>query len=204
MRIAPTALVAAALAGGCSFTPVQVEVRQALIEQLPGAVAQAATRRATLLVMVPATAAPYDTPRIAYATAPHEIAYYARTEWARAPAQMLQPLIVQAMRATHAFAAVEAPPYIERYRYALHTEIRELRMDFSTGSAVARLALHARLGDEQTGRTLFDHDIAAEAPIAARTPEAAIAAANAATAKVLAELAAEVVRALAPAPAEVH
>jgi ABC-type uncharacterized transport system auxiliary subunit len=196
VRLAPAALLAAGLAGACSFTPVEVEVRQALIEQLPAQVAQGTPRPATLLVMVPATAAPYDTTGIAYATAPHEIAHYARIEWARTPAHMLQPLLVEALRATHAFAAVEAPPYLDRYRYALHTEIRELRLDFGAAQPVARLALHARLADEETGRTLFDHDIAAEAPIAARTPEAGIAAANAAAAKVLGELAAEVVRAL--------
>ncbi len=196
MRVASAALLAAALAGACSFTPVDVEVRQALIEQLPDPVAQGTPRRVTLLVMVPATAAPYDTPRIAYGTAPHEIAYYARVEWARTPASMLQPLLVQAMRATHAFAAVEAPPYLERYRYALHTEIRELRLDFEPAAPVARLALHARLADEQTGRTLLDRDIGVDAPITARTPEAGVAAANAATAKALGELAAEVVRAL--------
>jgi len=193
---AAAALLAALLAGACSFAPVEVEVRQALIEQLPAEVAQGKAHRATLLVLVPATAAPYDTPRIAYATEPHEIAYYARVEWARTPARMLQPLLVQTMRATRAFAAVEAPPYLDRYRYALHTEIRELRMDFGAQAPVARLALHVRLADEQSGRTLLDRDIGAAAPIAARTPDAAIAAANAAAAKALAELAAEVVRAL--------
>ncbi len=196
MRRAPAALAAAVLAAACSFTPVEVEVRQALIEQLPAEVAQGKLHRATLLVLVPATAAPYDTPRIAYATTPHEIAYYARVEWARTPARMLQPLLVQAMRATHAFAAVETPPYLDRYRYGLHTEIQELRMDFAAGAPVARLALHARLADEPSGRTLLDRNIAIEIPIAARTPEAAIAAANAATAQALAELAAEVVRVL--------
>ncbi len=198
MRFSPAALAAAALAGACSFTPVEVEVRQALIEQLPAEVAQGTPHSATLLVLVPATAAAYDTTRIAYATAPHEIAYYSHVEWARTPARMLQPLLLQAMRATHAFAAVEAPPYLDRYRYALHTEIREVRLDFSA-APVARLALHAHLADEETGRTLFDGDIAVEAPIAARTPEAGIAAANAAAAKALGELAAEVVRAVTPA-----
>jgi cholesterol transport system auxiliary component len=196
VRSAHAAILAAVLAGACSFTPVEVEVRQALIEQLPAEVAQGTPRPATLLVLVPATAAPYDTTRIAYASAPHEIAYYSRTEWARTPARMLQPLLVQAMRATHAFAAVEAPPYLDRYRYALHTEIRELRMDFGAVPPAAHLALHARLADEESGRTLLDRNIAVEAPIGARTPEAGIAAANAATAKALAELAAEVVRAL--------
>jgi len=196
VRIARTALAVAAVLSGCSFTPVQVEVRTAVIEQLPAQVAQGTPHPATLLVRVAATAAPYDTTRIAYATAPHEIAYYAHVEWARRPAAMVQPLLVQAMRATHAFAAVEAPPFLDRYRYALHTEIRELRMDFSAAPPAARLVLHARLSDEDSGRTLLDRDISAAEPIAARTPEAAIAAANAAAAKALGDLAGVVVGAL--------
>ena len=196
MRIARAALVAAAVASGCSLTPVQVEVRTALIEQAPAKVAQGKPGRATLLVPVPLTAPAYDTTRIAYATAPHEIAYYARVEWARRPALMIQPLLVKTMRDTHAFAAVEAPPYLDRYRYALHTEIRELMMDFGAGAPAARLVLHARLADEDSGRTLLDREIAVAEPIAARTPEAAIAAANAAGAKALEQLAGEVVAAL--------
>lgn len=196
MRTAPAALAAALLAAGCSFTPVEVEVRQALIDQVPAQVAQGTQRRGTLVVLVPETAAPYDTTRIAYATAPHEIGYYAHIEWAQSPARMLQPLIARTMRATHAFAAVEIPPYLDRYRYTLHTEIRELRLDFGAAPPVARLALHARLADEGSRRTLIDRDVTAEAPIAARTPEAGIAAANAATAKALGDLAAEVVKAL--------
>jgi cholesterol transport system auxiliary component len=195
MRIAAAALAAALLAG-CSFTPVEVDVRQALIDQVPAQVAQGAPRRATLVVLVPETAAPYDTTRIAYATAPHEIAYYAHTEWTQSPARMLQPLLVQTMRATHAFAAVEVPPYLDRYRYTLRVEIRELRLDFGAGTPVARVALHAHLADENSRRTLLDHDVTAEAPIAARTPEAGVTAANAANAKALEELAGEVVKAL--------
>jgi ABC-type uncharacterized transport system auxiliary subunit len=196
VRVARAAFVAAAFCAGCSLTPVPVEVRTALIEQAPAQVAQGATRPATLLVMAPTTASPYDTTRIAYATSPHEIAYYAHVEWARRPAQMVQPLVVQAMRGTHAFAAVEAPPYLDRYRYTLHTEIRELRLDFSAGSPAARVVLHARLADEDSGRTLLDRDIAAAEPIAARTPAAGIAAVNSATAQALAELAGAVVGAL--------
>src|SRR5262249_18357580 len=146
--------------------------------------------------LAPVTAPPYDTTRIAYATAPHEIAYYAHVEWARRPALMVQPLLVQTMRATHAFAAVEAPPYLGRYRYTLHTEIRELRMDFGAGAPAAQVILHARLGDEDTGRTLLDRDITMAEPIAARTPAAGIAAINGATAQALAEVAAAVARAL--------
>jgi len=69
-------------------------------------------------------------------------------------------------------------------------------MDFGAGAPAARLVLHARLADEDSGRTLLDRDIAVAEPIAARTPEAAIAAANAAGAKALEQLAGEVVAAL--------
>ena len=196
MRIAHAALAAAAVAWGCSLAPVEVEVHAALIDQAPAKVAQGTPRPATLLVLVPVTAAPYDTTRIAYATAPHEIAYYARVEWAQRPALMIQPLLVQTMRATRAFAAVEAPPYLDHYRYALHTEIRELRMDFDAGTPATHLVLHARLADQDSGRTLLDRDFAVAEPIAARTPAAGIAAANAATARALAEVAGEVVGAL--------
>jgi ABC-type uncharacterized transport system auxiliary subunit len=196
VRIARAALAAAAIVSACSLTPVQVEVRTAVLEQLPAQVAQGTAHAATLLVLVPDAVASYDTTRIAYATAPHEVAYYAHVEWAERPARMMRPLLVQAMRATHAFAAVESPPYLEPFRYALRTEIRELRMDFAAAPPAARLVLHARLADADSGRTLLDRDVAVAEPIAARTPEAAITAANTAVAKALAQLAGEVVGAL--------
>ena len=185
------AALAVALAG-CSFKPVDVSPREALIASLPADIPVAATLPATLLVLATDSQATYDTTLIAYSAVANELAHYAHTEWAQPPARMLHPLIVRTLERTHRFRSVAVPPSSARTEYTLATELLELRQDFSQEPAVARMVMRVELRGADF-RAPVTREIAAREPLAEKSPQAAVAATNAATAKLMAQLAAFVV-----------
>ena len=185
-RLLAAALTAAAAA--CSFTPVDVSPREALIASLPAQIPASPTLPATLLVLAPDAHEAYDDTRIAYSVVPHELARFARTEWAERPARMLHPLIVRTLERTHRFRAVVVPPHAAPADYTLRTELIELRSDFTQEPAVLRLAMRVELR-AAAPRAPAAREIEVREPLVERSPRAAVAAANAATAKLLAQLA---------------
>lgn len=98
---------------------------------------------------------------------PHQVAYFARNQWAERPGRMLQPLLVRTLEATGAFAVV-TPPY--------------------TGAPV--LALRMQLSDDASRRTLLTREIALRETMLQREPYAGVTAAIEAVAKALRAIAA--------------
>ncbi|HMA08885.1 MAG TPA: ABC-type transport auxiliary lipoprotein family protein [Ramlibacter sp.] len=183
-------LVAVLALPGCALQPVAVQTRQALLTQLPEQVPHAASRgAATLLVFTPRSRPLYDTVRMAYQRQSQEVEYFSRHEWAETPAQMLQPLLVRTLQDVGSFSAVATPPYSGPYDWGLRTEIGELVADFAPDPAVLRLLLRLQLQDGASGRVVATRDVSVREPLRQRTPEACIAAANAATAQALLEVA---------------
>jgi cholesterol transport system auxiliary component len=190
------ALLAAALTA-CTFAPVDVEPRQAVLTQLPAEVPTAPTLAATLLVRQATANAPYDTTRMAYNEKPVEIGYYLHTEWADKPAAMVQGLIVRTLERTQRFRAVAMAPYAGATDYILDTRLVELRQDFTENPAVLRITVRAELrraSDPHPSplpgeRVIVSREFEAREPIAARTPYAGAVAANAAVARILADIA---------------
>jgi len=178
----------AAALPGCSLAPVDVEPRRAILQPQPADIPTAPTIAATLLVMPTRGAAAYDTTQMAYSLAAHELAYYARNEWADTPAHMLNSLIVRTAEATHRFRAVAVAPHAGRVEYTLATELIELRQDYTVDPPVARLALRAELRDAQ-GRTFASRSFDAASPMAERSPQSGAAAASAAASRVLGDIA---------------
>jgi cholesterol transport system auxiliary component len=178
----------AAALPGCSLAPVDVEPRRAILSGLPADIPVATAIAATLLVLPTRGAAAYDTTQMAYSLAPHELAYFARTEWADTPAHMLNSLLVRTAEATRRFRAVAVAPHGARVEYSLATDLLELRQDFTVEPPVARLAMRLELRDAQ-GRTFASRAFESASPLAERSPQAGAAAASAAAAHVLGEVA---------------
>jgi cholesterol transport system auxiliary component len=187
---AATALLAAVLVlPGCALQPAAAQPRKALLTpQLPQQMPRESGTGATLLVFAPRSRPLYDTVRMAYQIRANEVDYFSRTEWAETPAQMLQPLLVKTLQDTGLFSAVVTAPYPGSYGSGLRTEIGELVADFSADSAVLLLSLRLQWTDG-AGRVVATHEVSVREPIQRRTSEASIAAANAATAKALGEVA---------------
>jgi cholesterol transport system auxiliary component len=140
-----------------------------------------------LVVQRPEARPALDTLQMAYSLRPHHIAYFARHQWAERPAQMLQPLLLRTLERTGCFAAVVAPPAPAGAPWMLRTELAELLQDFAPETAVLRLTLRLRF--EGSGRSPAVRELTVVEPLRQQTPLAGVAAANAATARALAEAA---------------
>lgn len=183
------AMCLCALSGCALVSPVKVEARKHVLDQIPTDTHSEETHPATLIVLAPETEPIYDTTQMAYMTRAHEVGYFSQNEWAETPSRMMQPLIVQTIRNTHHFSEVLSPPHFGQHTYALRTEIQELREDFTTDPATLRLALRFQLSRESTNQVIGTKELSAQEPMLEKTPYAGVVAANGATAKVLGELA---------------
>jgi cholesterol transport system auxiliary component len=104
-------LLAATLAG-CAFGPAaDPPLTSSLLDVVPADVPHRAASSLTLVVFPPEARPAIDTTQMAYANKVHQLAYYARNQWAETPPEMLQPLLVRTLEATGAFSAVVGPPH---------------------------------------------------------------------------------------------
>ncbi len=154
----------------------------------PPAVSRA--RGPTLLVTAMRAQPGYDSPRMAYARAPHRIDYYANSRWVDAPARMLTPLLVQALEAEQAFAAVVAAPTVARTGLRLDTQLVQLLQDFSVTPSRVHLVMRAQVVEVASQAVLATRTF--ESRVASPSEDAAggAAAANRALADVLPRIAA--------------
>ena len=152
----------------------------------------------TLVVLPPHAAAGYDSQHLLYTRQPHELAYFAHSEWVDTPARMLAPLIVAALQNTGAFSAVALTPSAMAGELTLDTEILRLQQDFSGPPSQVRFTLRAYLVDSRTRQLLawreFDQRVAADS----EDPYGGVKAANLVVRAVLEQLAALSVEAVGP------
>jgi cholesterol transport system auxiliary component len=189
-RVPALAVVLALALAGCALAPAEPVPSSFLLDQLPQDVPHRPRAATTLLVFAPDARPSLDTTQMAYTLRPHHQAYFAHNQWAEAPPQMLQPLLLRTLEATGAFAAVVGPPHRTAATLGLRTEIVELVQDFSQDPPVLRLVLRVRLSDEAANRVLGTREIRSDEPMKRKTADAGVQAANEALARALRELAA--------------
>ncbi|MGN5476654.1 ABC-type transport auxiliary lipoprotein family protein [Cupriavidus basilensis] len=170
------------------LSPVNVDTKKYVLSTIPGNLPIERTHAATLLVLVPESVPAYATPRMAYTTQKYQIAYFSQNEWVEAPAQMMQPLIVETFRRTQYFGAVLSPPYFGRHTFTLRTEIIEFQQDFTSDPAVLRLTMRCYLRREATNQLIAEKDFSVQEALSERSPYAGVVAANMAVGRLLAEL----------------
>jgi cholesterol transport system auxiliary component len=185
--------------GGCASSllpkPAEQPALYALNDAAPAASAATAPRPAaaakpTLLVNPPRAAAGFDTRHIVYLRQPHQIEYFAFSQWVDTPAQMLAPLIARAIEGSGAFDAVLLAPSAAAGEMRLDTEVIRLQQDFGTTPSQVRFTLRAVLLDSRTRRVIAVREFDASVPAPTDDPPGGVAAANQAVQRVLAELAA--------------
>jgi cholesterol transport system auxiliary component len=178
------------LFSGCAlFSPVKIDTKQNMLNDIPLDLPSENTRSATLLVLIPETAPVYATTQMAYTTRAYQIAYFGQNEWAETPSQMIQPLIVKTLRNTHYFSEILSPPDFDRHTFALRIEILELKQDFTSEPAVLQLTMRFYLIREETNKVIATNELSVREPMSERNPYAGVVAANEAMAKLLRELA---------------
>ena len=97
-------VLCATLSTGCAvLTPVKTDTTTYVLNGIPADLPRQTGPSGTVLVLVPETAPLYATRRMAYSTQAFQIGYFNESEWALAPAQMIQPLLVETMRSSRVF-----------------------------------------------------------------------------------------------------
>lgn len=196
--LAGTALWAALSAtgglGGCGSLlpkPAPAPAQFALDDPAPARTARPPPATApTLIVGTPRAAAGFDTRRIVYLRQAHELEGFAYHQWVDTPAQMLAPLIAQAIERTGAFRAVLRAPTAATAELRLDTELIRLQHEFLAAPSKVRLTLRAVLVDVATRRVLAWREFDTSVPSASEDPYGGVLAANQAVSELLTELAA--------------
>lgn len=184
------------LLGGCSSlrSGTPPPALYALDSAAPGPPAVASPGRAggapTLVVSQPRAAAGYDSQRMIYLRQPHELEYFARSQWVDTPARMLQPLIAAAVERSGRFAAVVPMPLGAIGDFRLDSELIRLQHEFLSRPSRVHLTLRATLTDAATRRVVAWREFDAVVPAASDDPYGGVLAANQAVRELLEQLAA--------------
>ncbi|MFO1314358.1 MAG: ABC-type transport auxiliary lipoprotein family protein [Burkholderiales bacterium] len=192
-------LASALLAAACSVmapAPADAPVLHVL-DATPVAAAAPAARPLVLEVATPRAAPGFDTAAMAYVRKAHVVDYYAVHRWVEPPAQMLAPLLVRALEDTRAFRAVVRDTTGVRADVRLDTELLRLQQSFAGRPSRAEVALRAQLVDVGSRRVVATRTIEVARDAPSDDPDGGAAAANAAVAHALGEVAAFAVTASA-------
>ena len=175
---------------GCAlFSPVKTDTKLYVLNDIPLDLPTEQTHSATLLVLVPETEPLYATTQMAYTTQAYQIAYFSQNEWAETPSQMIQPLILETLQHTHYFSDVLLSPDFNHHTFVLHSEILELKQDFTSDPAMLQLTMRFSLSREATNQVIATKELSVSEPMRERNPYAGVVSANEAMAKLLRELA---------------
>lgn len=161
-----------------------------VINSVPDHVIKSRQRAITLLVALPETNPVYNTRRMAYTTCPYQITYYSQSRWVQAPADMLEPLLIQTLQKTNHFKAIVSPPYTGHYDYVMRTEIKTLLIDYTQRTPVLRLSLQGQIISAVSGSVRSSQDFTTSVPLPQLSPYGAVLAANCAVEELLREIAA--------------
>jgi len=142
----------------------------------------------TLLINPPHAAAGFDSPHIIYMREPHQLEYFAHSEWVDPPARMLGPLLVAAIEKTGFFHAVVLTPGAASGDLRLDTEIIRLQHEFQTSPSRVRFTLRATLIDDKSRRVMALREFNAIEPARSEDPYGGVLAANRAVQTVLDDL----------------
>jgi cholesterol transport system auxiliary component len=145
--------------------------------------------RATTLVVMPIETTPvYNTSQIAYTIRPFQVSYYAKNRWIAPPANMLQPLLIQALQKTHYFRAVISPQVTGRFNYVLNMQLIKLQQDFTYPVSVVKLVAQVQLMRATDGQLIANKQFSVVVDAPQNNPYGGVMAANRATAILLKQI----------------
>lgn len=99
----------------------------------------------SLLIGVPQPAPGFESSRMAYVQVPHELNYFATSQWVESPARMLAPLLVQRLERSGIWSSVIPMPTSIRGDYRLDLINVVLVQNFLQQPSRMRLALRSQL-----------------------------------------------------------
>lgn len=196
VKATTTALVTTALLlGGCGGVfESSLPSSQAFVLRLPpravAAPASAAPVAGSLLVQRPEAGPGLDSDRIALLRSDRRFDFYAASRWAGPAPDLLESVIVDALREGGAFAAVfdAAAPFAPRYN--LRVSVRRFEADYTGGSGppTVHVTLDCTLGRHRDRELLASFRAQGSAPAAEDRLSSVVAAYEVATAAAMVEL----------------
>jgi len=142
-------LMSLSLLTACSILPEPkpAVLDKYLLEYTPATVQEARADAPVLLITRPRAHGAYDTTRIAYMQQAFGLRYYVRSRWADTPANMLAPLMAEALNAGGRFQALYVSPGRVTADLRLDTELLRFHQDFTRHPSEMQVILRAQLVD---------------------------------------------------------
>jgi len=142
-----------------------------------------------MIISVPRAQGGYDTARMAYVTQPYGLRYFTRSRWADTPANMLAPLLADALQAIGGFSVLYAAPGSISASFRLDTELIRFHQDFTRQPSVLQITLRATLVDLRSNRVLATHRYEISEPADSEDAYGGVVAANKAVHRLVEQLA---------------
>lgn len=133
---------------------------------------------ASLLVTMPTASPGFDSNHMIYEPLPFSLRHYAKHQWAAPPAQMLMPLLAQAIRNQGYFKAVVTVPYAGISDYLLETQLIALKQSFLKPVSEEMLVLQATLVNSTTHHVIASHQFISIVKTPGNDPYSGVVAAN--------------------------
>lgn len=184
-------LVLCLMLTGCTLPQDPAPPQQGYLLQVhnfPPLAATSKSKRRVLLVNVSKTAPGFDSRNIAYTSAPPKLDYYRDSVWSDTPANMLQPILVQAFERTGAFKAVVAPPAPGLADVRVDVDVVRLQQEFMTRPSQVRIVARLKVVDMKTRHVLDTRLFEAVAPAPSDDAAGAAQAAGVALERLLSEM----------------
>ncbi|MDX2164937.1 MAG: ABC-type transport auxiliary lipoprotein family protein [Gammaproteobacteria bacterium] len=169
------------LLGGCVLQPVKTQSNITYLLSSPSqGTAQSVSTNAkkNLLVSVPTAPRWLSTDQMAYNLSSSRINYFSQNQWAAPPAQMLEPIIAEALSRSGRFHAVVQAPFGGNVDERLDVRILNMQQDFTQKPSVYRVTLQAQLINQVSGNIIRTRYFNYAIPTTSNDPEGGVDAAN--------------------------
>ena len=176
------------LIAGCSLKPVQYSPSQTYVLSPSVPTTTAKPTQLTLLVESPKATQAFDTTQMAYVNKPYQLTYFSYNQWADTPAQMLHPLLIQALQNTGHFHAVIANPNTTQYDVVLKITVLQLQQSFLQKPSQIQFNVRAQLVNNTSHQVIATQQFNITEAAAEDTPYGGVIAANKATEKLLQQI----------------
>ncbi|KAB7627215.1 ABC-type transport auxiliary lipoprotein family protein [Alkalilimnicola sp. S0819] len=140
-------LVLVLLLAGCSSLPETPPAQRSFLLTLPADAEFSAGERRPGVLLVDSNAgnSAYDQRRMAYRHNPHEIRYYAASQWASSPAEMLRAAVVESLEPAALTETVLQREGYVRHDYRLELQLLRLSHEYAETPMRGELVVAARL-----------------------------------------------------------
>lgn len=191
MRVVSLILVSSILSGCGLSTPVAVpELRTYTLSNVnPSALASRHSSAKILLVSLPIPDPGYQSSAMVYEPLPFDLRKYANHQWAAPPAQMIMPLLAQAITNRGYFKGVVTTPFTGVTDYRLDSRLVALKQNFIEPVSREQLILQETLTNNITNKVMASKRFSATVSAPQNNPYSGVVAANKAVSIVTGQIA---------------